>query len=134
MVTEMKKSVRILHWLPRTLCILAILFISIFALDAFEPGLPLWQQLGAFLIHLIPSFVLLAILLVAWKWEFVGGLIFAVIGLVFTPIIFMHNYRMNESVGMSALIVLMITIPFVVVGVLFIMSHYRKKKMASSAP
>jgi hypothetical protein len=77
---------------------------------------------------------LLGILLVAWKWEFVGGLIFSVIGLVFTPIIFIHNYRMNGSVWMSILIILTITIPFVVVGVLFIMSHYRKKKMASSAP
>lgn len=128
----MKTSIKILHWLPRLLCILAILFISMFALDAFEPGRTVWQQLGAFLIHLIPSFVLLGILLVAWKWEFVGGLIFAVIGLAFTPVIFMHNYRMNGSLWMSAGIVLMITIPFVVVGVLFIMSHYRKKKTVSS--
>ena len=26
------------HWIPRVLCILAILFISMFALDAFAPG------------------------------------------------------------------------------------------------
>ena len=111
---------------------LAILFIGMFALDAFQPGLTIWQQLGGFLMHLIPSFILLAILLVAWKWEFVGGLIFTIIGLVFTPIIFIHNYRMNESLWMSVGIVLMITIPFVVVGVLFMVSHYKKKKTVSS--
>ncbi len=128
----MKISIKILHWLPRILCILAILFISLFALDAFEPGRTFWQQLGAFLIHMIPSFVLLGILLVAWKWEFIGGLIFTVIGLVFTPVIFIHNYRMNGSLWMSAGIVLMITIPFVVVGVLFMMSHFKKKKAVPS--
>ncbi len=128
----MKTAIKILHWLPRLLCILAILFISMFALDAFEPGRTVWQQLGAFLIHMIPSFVLLGILLVAWKWELIGGLIFTIIGLVFTPVIFMHNYRMNGSLWMSAGIVFMITIPFVVVGVLFMLSHYKKKKTMSS--
>jgi len=34
----MKTTTKILYWSPRILCILAILFISIFALDAFEPG------------------------------------------------------------------------------------------------
>ena len=132
MATFAKKSTRILHWFPRILCILAILFISIFALDAFGPGRTLWQQLGDFLMHLIPSFILLGILLVAWKWEFVGGLIFTLIGIIFTPIIYMHNYRMNQSVWISLEVVLLITIPFVVVGVLFLVSYSRKKKERAS--
>ena len=124
----MKKSIRVIHWVPRILCILAILFISMFALDSFTPGLTIWQQLGAFLIHLIPSFILVALLVVAWKWEYIGGIIFIVIGLGFSPIIFIHNYKMNHSVWMSLGIILAITIPFVVVGILFIVSHFKKKK------
>jgi hypothetical protein len=124
----MKTSVRIFHWLPRILCILAILFISLFAADAFKPGLTIWRQLGDFLMHIIPSFILLALLIVAWKWELIGGLIFIVIGLAFSPFIFMHNYKMNHSVGMSLGIILMITFPFVVVGTLFLISHNKKKK------
>jgi hypothetical protein len=124
----MKTSIRIFHWLPRILCILAILFISLFAADAFKPGLTIWQQLGGFLMQLIPSFILLALLIVAWKWECIGGIIFIVIGLGLSPFIFMHNYNMNHSVGMSLGIILMITFPFVVVGILFIISHYKKKK------
>lgn len=124
----MKKSIRVIHWVPRILCILAILFISVFALDSFSPERTIWQQLGAFFIHLIPSFILLAFLIVAWKWEYIGGIIFIVIGLGFSPIIFIHNYNMNHSVWMSLGIILAITIPFVVVGVLFIMSHFKKKK------
>jgi hypothetical protein len=124
----MKPSIRVFHWLPRIICILAILFVSLFAADAFAPGLTIWQQLGGFFIHLIPSFILLAFLIVAWKWELIGGIIFIVIGLVLSPFVFMLNYNRNHSIGMSLSIILMITIPFVIVGILFIVSHSLKKK------
>ena len=124
----MKKSIRVFHWLPRIICILAILFVSLFALDAFSPELTIWQQIGGFLMHLIPSFILLAFLLVAWKWEYIGGIIFIIIGLGLSPYIYMLNYNRNHSVGMSLGIILTITFPFVIVGILFIISHFMKKK------
>ena len=129
----MKKSAHLIHWIPRILCILSILFVSLFAFDSFEPGRTIWQQLGAFAIHLIPSFILLALLIVAWNWEYVGGIIFVLIGLGFSPFIFSHNYAMNHSVWMSLSVILVITFPFVVVGILFVISHFRKKRdMASN--
>jgi hypothetical protein len=125
----MKPAVRVIHWIPRILCILAILFISFFALDAFSPGFTIWQQLGAFAVHLIPSYILIALLVIAWKREFTGGIIFAAIGIVFSPLIFMINHGRNHiSTGMSLVLVLMINLPFVVVGVLFIISHFMKKR------
>jgi Tfp pilus assembly protein PilN len=124
----MKKTLALFHWLPRVLCVTAILFISLFALDAFDPELSLWQQLAAFLIHLIPSFVLGVILLVAWKWEYIGGFIFTVLGLGLSPWVYMMNYQMNHSIWMSMGVVLMITFPFVMVGILFVLSHFLKKK------
>ncbi len=127
----MKTSIKVIHWVPRILCIIAILFISLFAADAFGLGLSIWQQLVDFLMHLIPSFILLALLIIAWKWEYIGGIIFMIIGLGFSPIVFMHNYKMNHSIGMSLGIILMITIPFVIVGILFIVSHFLKKKNLS---
>ena len=81
----MKTSIRVFHWLPRIICILALLFISMFAADSFAPGQTIWQQIGAFLIHLIPSFILLALLIAAWKWEFIGGIIFIIMGLGLSP-------------------------------------------------
>jgi len=124
----MKTSIKVLHWFPRIICILAILFISVFAADAFSPGLTIWQQLGGFIMHLIPSFILLTLLIIAWKWEYVGGINFTVIGVGMSPFVFMHNYNMNHSVGLSLGIILAITFPFIVVGILFIISHFRKKK------
>lgn len=125
----METSVKVFHWLPRIICILAILFVSIFAADAFAPGLSIWQQLADFFMHLIPSFVLLAFLIAAWKWEYIGGIIFTAIGIVMSPFIFMHNYSVNHfSIGRCIGIILMITFPFIVVGILFIVSHFMKKK------
>jgi len=127
----MNKTIAIIHWAPRILCILAILFISMFALDSFDPRLTLWQQVGGFLIHLIPTYILIFFLVVAWKWEWIGGMIFAIIGLGFAPIIFSKNYQMNHSVWMSLGIIMMINLPFILVGGLFILSHFLKKKRGS---
>jgi cytochrome b561 len=127
----MGKGYKILFWLPRILAILAILFISMFALDAFEHGLTLWQQIAAFLMHLIPSFILLAVLIIAWKRELLGGIIFLFLGLGLSPIVFLHNYNMNQSVWMSLGIITMITFPFVLVGVLFLVGHRQKKKQGT---
>ena len=129
----MKTSLKILHWSPRILCIMAILFVSLFALDSFDPRLTLLQQIGEFLIHLIPSFVLLACLIVAWKWELIGGIILASIGIGFSPFVYQLNYHRIHDVGACLVILLVITFPFIVVGVLFIMSHIMKKKNLQNA-
>jgi len=125
----MKSSFSLFHWIPRTICILAILFVSVFAADAFEQEHTIIQQLAAFFIHLIPSFVLLAFLLIAWKRELPGGIIFTIAGIVMTPVIFYHNYNANHfSISECIAVVMIITFPFIVVGILFIMSHYISKK------
>ena len=124
----MKISSKIIYLLPRIICIIAILFISLFALDAFNPQLTVWQQIRDFLMHLIPSFILTLFLLIAWKWELVGGIIFLAIGLFFTPIIFMHNFQMNNSVWMSLGVIAAITFPFILVGILFILGYRNKSK------
>jgi len=124
----MKKSSKFFYWLPRILCILAILFVSMFALDAFSSEESFIVQLGDFIMHLIPSFVLLFLLIVTWKKELLGGIIFMILGLGMSPFIFKMNYNMNGSFWMSLGIIMMITIPFFIVGVLFLVSYYKNKK------
>lgn len=126
----MKIGHKIIYLLPRVLGIIAILFISMFALDAFNPELTIWQQIQDFIMHLVPSFVLTLILVVAWKWEFIGGIIFLAIGVIFTPLIFMHNFNMNGSVWMSLGVIAIITFPFILVGVLFILGHRIRLKQS----
>jgi len=124
----MVKKKMILLWLPRLLCIGAILFVSMFSFDAFELGIPFGQQLLNFLMHLIPTYVLLLLLWIAWKKPFVGGILFAIIGFVTSPFVYNLNYNRTHSVMTSLSIILMITIPFIVVGILFLISHSRKRK------
>ena len=125
----MKAPIKTLHWTPRILCILAILFISMFAADAYDPALNFGQLIIAFSMHLIPSFILLAFLIVAWKWELIGGIMFALIGLGTSPFVFLINHNRNHfSIGASLMVVLLVNLPFVVVGALFLLSHFMKKR------
>ncbi len=119
-----------MRWLPRILCILAIGFLLMFGFDAFDPRLSLQDQILGFLIHSIPAFVLMAVLAVAWKWDLVGGVAFALLGLGFSPFIYLHNYRMNHSVWTSLFVVLVINVPFIVTGALFVVGHRLAKKPA----
>ncbi len=124
----MKNLVDWFHWIPRLLCIAAILFVSLFALDSFAPDLTPWEQIRNFLIHLIPSYILSAALFVAWKWEKIGGILLMTIGLGFSPAIFLMNYHRTGSIWIGLAIALMINLPFVVVGALFLVSNFLRKK------
>jgi hypothetical protein len=125
----MKTNIKIIHWAPRIICMIAILLISMFAFDAFEERLPIWQQLTSFFIHLIPTYFLITLLIITWKREFIGGIIFLLVGIVSSPFIFLINHNRNHfSIGTSLSIVAMINFPFIIVGILFVISHYMKKK------
>ena len=124
----MKNLAEWFHWIPRSLCILATLFISMFALDAFAPGLPLWEQIRDFLLHLIPTYILLLILWLAWVKEKWGGWLFILLGAATGIFVFMINYNRTGSLWMALGIVLIINIPVIMVGILFLISHFLKNK------
>jgi len=69
-----------LFWAPRLLAILFIGLISLFAFDVFDSGTSVGEELLAFLIHLIPTYVLLALLIISWKWPLPGGILFILAG------------------------------------------------------
>ena len=112
----------LLHWIPRILCILAIPFLSLFALDSFQGNVPFLQKLAAFFIHLIPSYVMIILTFIAWKKELFGGILLIVISLLAGYWIGIHNYAMNGSVMMTIGIVVTLAGPFFLAGVLFVLS------------
>ncbi|MBI1782066.1 MAG: hypothetical protein HYR66_11965 [Sphingobacteriales bacterium] len=132
MLKSRVKTNTILYWLPRLLAIFAIAFISSFALDAFAPGLTLWQQLGGFLMHMLPSFLLIIFLIIAWHKQFIGGILFILTGLISTPFIYLHNLNVNHfPPGQCLAIVSMLCLPFIVIGLLFLFTHRPKRKQAN---
>lgn len=122
---------KLLPLIPRLLSICAIAFVSLFALDSFDHG-TLGEQILAFLLHMIPSFVLMIILAIAWKWELIGGFLYIFLGIALSPYIFMHNYRMNHSIWISVEVIALITFPFILAGSLFVWSHFMKRKASTT--
>lgn len=104
-------------WLPRVLVILLILFLSLFSLDAFSDPASLSQKSIGFLMHLMPSIILLIALVISWKHPLQGGALFIVLGIAFT--LYFHTYRFLSSF-------IIISFPLFIIGVLFI--AYNKKQ------
>lgn len=112
-----KQGNRVLYIAPRMLGILSILFISLFSLDVIQSGLPLINILIGLGIHLMPSVILLLILLVAWKHELVGGLLFIAVSII--PFILLSNpFWVN----------VILTGPFCLTGMLFIVQYFVAKR------
>jgi hypothetical protein len=72
-----------LVWLPRVLGIAAALFIGMFALDAFSEGKPLLQALADFAMHLIPAAIVLGVVALAWRYPWVGAVVFIGLGVAY---------------------------------------------------
>jgi hypothetical protein len=70
----------LLFWTPRVLCLLFAVFLSLFALDVFNEGYGFWKTILALLVHLIPTWIVLAVLAISWRWEWAGALLFACLG------------------------------------------------------
>ena len=86
-VLKMKRYI----WIPRILTIAFIIFISLFALDSFGTSDPWYMEIVGFLIHLIPTYILLAILILFWNKPVYSGISYITLALVFT--IFFNTYR-----------------------------------------
>ena len=103
-------------WAPRALCIFMILFVSMFALDVFEEAHGFWRTLAALGMHLIPSFILVAALAIAWRWELAGAVLFGGFGVCFAIIVRAPWF------GKA-----MFAVPFLLVGGLFLLNWRRSK-------
>jgi hypothetical protein len=75
---------KLIHWTPRIASILIILFVGLFSLDVFGMGASPLEVLGAFLMHNIPSIVMLVVLVFAWRRPVVGFVAFLVVAAAFT--------------------------------------------------
>ena len=76
-------SRRALFWGPRALSVAFIAFLSLFALDVFGEGYGFWKTLLALTMHLIPTFGLIAALVLAWRWEWIGATLYAAAAMLY---------------------------------------------------
>lgn len=74
----------ILCWTPRILTICFAIFLSLFATDVLSENLGFWQAVADLAMHLIPVGIVLAILAMAWRWEWVGAALFAAAAMIYS--------------------------------------------------
>jgi len=108
--------------LSRILGVGIILFIGIFALDVFSGEGFTIQELLGFLIHLIPSYILIVVLLVAWKHELLGFLLYVGLG------IFYYVYTGGKEHFSAYLVISGFT---ALIGVLFLLDWMCQRREAS---
>lgn len=74
---------RLLYWPPRVLSILFISFLALFSLDVFTPGAGVWAIVMGLVIHNIPVIILAAVIVIAWRYEWIGGVAFLLAGIAY---------------------------------------------------
>ncbi|MBN1793232.1 hypothetical protein JW826_06125 [Candidatus Woesearchaeota archaeon] len=115
---------RFVFWAPRVLSIMFIAFLALFSLDVFGPGVGFWEAVVGFLIHNIPVFVLIAVLIVAWKHEIVGAAAFFLAGLLYIVAVFNGGFAWYKLVW-----VLYISGAAFIVGAFFLVNWLKKRRL-----
>jgi hypothetical protein len=93
---------------------------SLFALDVFKEGQGFWVTALALLMHLIPTFLVLIVLAVAWRRERIGGVLFIVLAVVYLV------WAWNRPVAGAA--ISLISGLLVLIGALFLLNGYYRAK------
>ncbi len=115
-----KLTGRLLFWAPRILCLLFAAFMSVFALDVFGEGYGFWETILALLLHLIPTALVLIVLAVAWRWEWVGAVLFDALA-VFYVVWFWGSFPLITYFSISG--------PLALISVLFLFNWIHRAQL-----
>ncbi|NMB48203.1 hypothetical protein GYA13_02020 [Candidatus Kuenenbacteria bacterium] len=118
---------KFIYWTPRILSIIFILFLALFSLDVFGNNYTFWETVVGLLMHNIPSFILLILLLISWRYEIVGGVAFILAGLLYLFSLFSPGHFEWYMLSWS----LLIAGPAFLIGALFLANWFQKKKINS---
>lgn len=124
----MKKTGKILYWMPRLLSILFICFLTLFSFDVFEPGMSAGEVALGLLMHNIPSIIMIILLIIAWSKEIVGAVSYFGVGLLYIG--FVTFSVVNSGLQWYLAITWSITIagPAFTIGALFLINWKKKKR------
>lgn len=70
-------------WAPRVLSFAFAAFLSLFALDVFGEGRDALGTIAALAVHLVPVYVVLLTLWIAWKHEWAGTIVYAMLAVAY---------------------------------------------------
>jgi hypothetical protein len=106
------RMAKFLYRTPRAAGVLVAVFTGLFALDVFEMEGSIWLKIGGFLLHAAPSIVMVVMLVLAWRREWIGALAFGLAALFFLRFVIGQPFY-----GFGNL--LLFVLPMALVAVLF---------------
>jgi|GEM_PF-4132778 len=113
--TTRRKIREALFWTPRVMLILLTVFVSLLALDVFNMNYDYKTTIITLIIYLVPVYILVFILAVAWKWEYMGAGLLTLVGLAY---IWLALGRMDTLAALIIPIIMLIT------SILFFFDRY----------
>jgi len=126
-----KRISKFLYWTPRILSILFIIFLALMSLDVLSPESSFWQTVSALFIHNVPALILLVILLISWKYEIVGGIAFILAGILYIAFVLNTAIKTGFEWYYLSWVVQISGIAFLI-GIMFLVGWYKKKRMAQT--
>lgn len=123
----MKKTGNLLYWAPRILSILFICFLSLFSLDVYESGMSVGDVALGLFMHNIPSLIMIALLVIAWRRDIVGAISFIGAGLLYSGLVAFNV--VNSALPWYIAITWGLTIagPAFLIGILYLINWQREK-------
>jgi hypothetical protein len=111
-----------LFWSPRVLSILFAVFVSLFALDVFSEGFGPVKTILDLLVHLLPTGIIAAVIVISWRREWIGAMLFTAGGLYYLFTALKHLDWVPTISG-----------PAFAIGILFLFNWlYRRELRAGS--
>jgi hypothetical protein len=110
------------YWAPRILSILFVLFLMLFSLDVFEPGVSAQDIAIGLFMHNIPALILAAVVVISWKREIVGGIVFILAGIAYI-VLMIHTGKLE---GGAWIALPMIAGPAFLIGILFLLNWVQR--------
>lgn len=121
-----QKINRFVYWTPRILSIIFICFLVLFSSDVISPELSFWQIVVGLFMHNIPALILLIVLLISWKHEIVGGIVFILAGTLYIAIMLMNALK-NQFEWYALSYSLIIAGPAFLIGILFFVNWNKRR-------
>jgi hypothetical protein len=81
----------------------------------------------ALLMHNVPAFILLAVLIISWRYEIVGGVAFILAGLAYIVMLIVGSLK-NPFEWYMLSYSMIIAGPAFLIGILFLINWRRKKR------
>jgi hypothetical protein len=100
--------------------VLVCLYLGLFALDAFSGAKPLLRAIADFVVHLAPVIVLLGVVALSRRREWLGGFVFTALAAAYAYLARRHP---DWVIGVSG--------PLLLVGILYLRSWGRRTAAAA---